>query len=52
MKNRTADAITAFIAGLLAILCLYLFMQEAGATGSYSESKQRMSEAWQESCAK
>ena len=36
MKQRTADAITALLAGMLAILCLYLFIQEAGAT-SYKE---------------
>ena len=32
MKQRTAEGLTAFVAGILAFICIFLFMQQAGAT--------------------
>jgi len=31
MKRRTIDSMMAFVSGLLAFYCLFLFMEEAGA---------------------
>lgn len=39
MKQRTANNITAFIAGILAFVCFYMLFNEAGATGTKPHSQ-------------
>lgn len=41
MKQRTAEGLTAFAAGVMAFIMIFLFIQEAGAT-SYKEPKQEL----------